>query len=327
MTKGNAVQESDYPDIMQNQIRIFWETREDGFLSGKSGKNLYWVSLTHPQHSKAIIVSNGRVESALKYQELFYQLFNLGYDIYSFDHRGQGLSDRLTEDREIGHVDQFRYYVEDMSTVIEFFNIGRYENRYLVAHSMGAAIATRYLQTYPIQLFDAAVLSAPMFGVNLPPLLKLIAPYWACFLSYLVPKPFYLTKNKSYKVKPFEINLLTSSEVRYKWFKELYEVMPQLKIGGPSARWVWQNLTNAQKCIRDAQHINIPLLVLQASDDVIVSNSAQNEFMSNLNNHRSRLEVFEESRHEVLFETDAIRDAVLESIHQFLGLNSNNLQS
>jgi lysophospholipase len=103
--------------------------------------------------------------------------------------------------------------------------------------------------------------------------------------------------------------------------------MPQLKIGGPSARWVWQNLTNAQKCIRDAQHINIPLLVLQASDDVIVSNSAQNEFMSNLNNHRSRLEVFEESRHEVLFETDAIRDAVLESIHQFLGLNSNNLQS
>lgn len=319
MTTKTRVQESNYHELMDNQVKEFWKKREDGFVEGVVQKKLYWVSLTSPQHTKAIVVVNGRIENTWKYQELFYHFFNLGYDIYSFDHRGQGLSDRLAEDRQIGHVEYFSHYIEDMAKVIDSFNLSRYKKRFLIAHSMGGAIATRYLQSYPKHGFNGITLSAPMFGVNISPILKPIAPYWSCFVSHLSSKPKYLTENKAYKAKPFVINPLTSSKVRYQWFRDLYEEKPQLKIGGPSARWIWQGLTSAKLCVKQAHKISTPVLLLQAAEDVIVSNQAQLEFMAYLNKcgKIGTLEVLPESKHEVLFERDTIRNKALQVIHDF----------
>ncbi|WP_438876507.1 alpha/beta fold hydrolase, partial [Bacillus cereus group sp. Bce039] len=85
------------------------------------------------QHNKVIIIVNGRIESACKYQELFYDLFHQGYDIYSFDHRGQGLSERLIADPQMGYVEQFDDYVRDMDELITRFPLQNYTQRYLLA--------------------------------------------------------------------------------------------------------------------------------------------------------------------------------------------------
>ncbi len=319
MITANPIQESDYPEIMHGKINNFWQKREEGFVLGKGQKNLYWVSVTSANHTKAIVVANGRVESAWKYQELLYHFFQLGYDVYSFDHRGQGLSDRLTEDRQIGHVDSFSHYVDDMAELVDGFKLGRYDQKFLIAHSMGGAISTRYLQCYPNHGFDRVALSAPMFGVNMSPLLKPIAPYWACLVSLISIKPDYLTKNREYRAKPFKLNPLTSSKVRYKWFRDLYEDMPQLKIGGPSAHWIWQALSGAAACIKNAKKLVIPTLLIQAERDDIVSNQAQLAFIASLSitNKASKLEISKGSKHEILFENDKIRDEALSMIHRF----------
>lgn len=319
MITVNPIQESDYPEIMCGKINDFWQQKDEGFVLGKGNKKLYWVSITSPNHTKAIVVANGRVESVWKYQELFYHFFQLGYDVYSFDHRGQGLSDRLTEDRQIGHVASFSHYVEDMAELISSFELGKYDQRFLIAHSMGGAISTRYLQCYPNHGFDRVALSAPMFGVNMSPLLKPIAPYWAYLVSLVSTNPNYLTKNREYRAKPFELNPLTSSKVRYKWFRDLYEEMPQIKIGGPSARWVWQALSGAAACIKNAQKLVIPTLLIQAERDNIVSNQAQLEFITSLKitNKASKLEISKSSQHEILFENDKIRDEALSMICHF----------
>lgn len=323
MTPPTPTQESDYPEIMQHHILDFWQQRSEGFVEGCTQKNLYWISITSSTHNKAIVMVNGRVESAWKYQELFYHFFKLGYDIYSFDHRGQGLSDRIAEDQQIGHVRSFSHYVEDMATLVDYFKLEKYEKRYLLAHSMGGAISTRYLQVYPNHSFDKVVLSAPMFGVNMSPILKPIAPYWAYINSLFSSKPKYLTKNREYQAKPFKVNPLTASEVRYTWFRNLYEDMPQLKIGGPSAHWVWQALTGAKTCIKNANQVTIPTLLMQAEYDIIVSNKAQLKFMTLLTktNKASRLEIIKSSKHEILFETDEIRNQALAAIYSFLKQN------
>lgn len=323
MINVTTTQESDFPEIMEQQILDFWQQRCDGFIKGCNQKQLYWISLTSSAHTKAIVVVNGRVESVWKYQELFYHFFEQGYDVYSFDHRGQGFSDRVAEDQQIGHVSDFSHYVADMATIVNSFQLKKYEKRYLLAHSMGGTISTRYLQSYPNHVFDKVVLSAPMFGVHMSPLLTLIAPYWAYINCLFNSKPKYLTDNREYQAKPFNINPLTSSKVRYKWFRDLYENMPQLKVGGPSAHWVWQALTSAKNSIRNANKITIPTLLIQAASDVIVSNKAQVEFMSLLRktNKASRLEIIENSKHEILFETDQIRDKTLSALHSFLKQN------
>ncbi len=312
-------QETQFPEIMENEITTFWQQRKEGYIKGVSDKRLFWVSLISPNHTKAVVVINGRVESAWKYQEIFYDLFQQGFDVYSFDHRGQGLSERLVEDQQIGYVDDFSDYINDMALLVDSFKLNRYQQRFILAHSMGGAIATRYIQNHPSHNFDAIALSAPMYGVTMPWYQKPIARYLTPVISVLFNRPIYISKNRSYFAKPFDINPLTSSLPRYTWFRELYERHPKLKLGGPSARWVWQGLVAAEQCIRNTHRINIPLLLLQGTADKIVSNQAQHKFINQLNktNSENELVIIEGSKHEILFESDKYRNLALENTMRF----------
>jgi lysophospholipase len=304
---------------VDKQIDNLWQQRSEGYISGVDRKQLYWVSMTSPLHHKALVIVNGRVESAWKYQELFFDLFKQGYDIFSFDHRGQGLSDRLTEDRQIGHVDYFSDYVSDMGLLLDSFPLHRYQQRFILAHSMGGTIATRYLQTEPKLSFDAIALSAPMYGIHMPAYLRPISPYLSRFISWLYPKPTYISRHKSYHAKPFEQNQLTSSSERYHWFRDLYKQMPELQLGGPSARWVWQALLGIDSSMAETEKLTMPVLLLQGSKDTIVDNRAHDIFIKRLRqtNARATLECLSGSKHEVLFELDRYRQHALMKINHF----------
>ena len=309
------------PDV-ENKISQFeslWQKREQGYVQGVNNKQIFWASLTSANHEKAVVIVNGRIESAWKYQELFYELYHQGFDVYSFDHRGQGMSERLAEDPQIGYVGFFSDYVEDMAKVLKNFNLAGYQHKFILAHSMGGAIATRYLQSQPDIEFDGIALSAPMYGVDMSWYMKPVANYLTPLITALVKQPFYITKNKAYYAKPFEINPLTSSFTRYKWFRNLYENKPELKLGGPSARWVWQGLKGAELCMANAEKVTIPLLLLQGSEDKIVSNQAQTTFIKKLarTNPDCRMKIIEGSRHEILFESDTHRNIALQEILSF----------
>ena len=62
---------------------------------------------------------NGRAENMLKWSEPAYDFYHQGYDVLLFDHRGQGYSTHLLKDSEKGHLDEFRFYVDDMAKIIE----------------------------------------------------------------------------------------------------------------------------------------------------------------------------------------------------------------
>ncbi|MBD1559346.1 alpha/beta fold hydrolase [Vibrio sp. S9_S30] len=317
-------QEDSFSQYYAQQIAPFWQQRQHGYSQGTNNQRLYWIALTSPKHTKAIMVVNGRIESTWKYQELFFDLFQQGYDIYSYDHRGQGLSDRLTANPELGHVMDFSDYVDDMALMVEQFHFSRYEHSFLLGHSMGGAICTRYLQTHPNHPFVATALCAPMFGVNLSWYMRPIARWLSVLLDTLSSQPNFALGQGAYWSKPFENNPLTLSKVRYTWFRDLYESMPQLKLGGPSSRWVSQSLTSAQTCVDNAADITTPLLLLQAGDDIIVSNQAQSKFMQNLKQEKrtSQMVSLPGSRHELLFERDHIRNTALENILGFFQRNT-----
>ncbi|NAW68941.1 alpha/beta fold hydrolase [Vibrio sp. V27_P1S3P104] len=310
-------QESYFPHLMQQHIAPWWEQAcHQAHYQTQDNINLYWCSMTSSQHTKAIVVVNGRLESVWKYQELFYDLFHQGYDIYSFDHRGQGLSDRLLDDREIGHVHSFDDYVSDLAALVSHFNLQRYTQRFLLAHSMGGAIATRYLQTYPTHPFNAVTLSAPMFGIHMPWQLRAVAEPLARMLTYRYRTPHYAPGYGPYYAKPFAINPLTHSAIRYQWFRALYEEKPELKLGGPSTRWVWQALKTTRRCRQYTRQLTIPLLLLQAECDTIVSNASQTRFITQLarTNPNARMQRIDGAKHELLFEQDHYRNQALEAL-------------
>ncbi|MCK6265736.1 alpha/beta fold hydrolase [Vibrio sp. ZSDE26] len=316
---SSYTQESSFEQAINTNISQLWQFREEGYLTAKDKRQLYWCKITDPKHTKAIVVVNGRIESAWKYQELFHDLFYQGYDIYSFDHRGQGMSDRLIENKEMGYVEQFDDYIDDMALIVDSFSLDNYEKRFLLAHSMGGAIATRYIQTQSDHPFDAIALSAPMFGVNMSTLLRPIAIPFAQVMSMASAQPRYAPGQQGYYPKPFDVNPLTQSKSRYHWFRDLYEDKPELKLGGPSHHWVGQGLMAAKQCIQQTRQIKLPLLLLQAGEESIVDNNAQIRFIKKLarSNKQCALKIVYGSKHELLFEQDCHRNSALDATLEF----------
>ncbi|MDR9825271.1 alpha/beta fold hydrolase [Vibrio sp. FNV 38] len=311
--------ECEFETAIQEQIHQLWLQVQTKVQIARDGKQLTWCKLTNENHTKAIVLINGRVESFCKYQELFFDLYQQGYDVYSFDHRGQGLSERLTNNLDIGYVEQFDDYIHDLADLIKCFSLDHYQQRFLLAHSMGGAITARYLQKYQPQQFQAAALTAPMMGIEVPTIVRPIAAPLMYAMSKLSSQPQYAPGHKAYYLKPFENNPLTQSSVRYHWFRQLYEEIPELQLGGPSTHWVWQSLKATQDIYANAKDIPLPLLVIQASEEKIVSNTAQIRFMRRLASSRKDcvLKIIYGAQHELLFEQDNYRQETLNTILNF----------
>ncbi|EJL6399883.1 alpha/beta fold hydrolase [Vibrio navarrensis] len=317
---SSYTQENLFEQAIAGPIAALWQQRQEGYFKSSDKTKLYWCKLTDPKHSKAVLLVNGRIESSWKYQELLFDFYRQGYDVYSYDHRGQGLSDRLVQDSDIGHVYEFDDYVRDLANVVQHFALEGYQQRHLVSHSMGGAIATRYLQTYPHHPFDKLVLSAPMFGINLPWYLSPVAIAVSQILTAVYPTPTYAPGHQPYYAKPFEDNPLSQSKARYYWFRQLYDDKPELQVGGPSTRWVWQGLMATKQCLQMTRQLKIPVLLLQAGNDRIVSNQAQNQFYKKLckTNKNSQMITIDGAQHELLFEQDQYRNQALDALFRFL---------
>ncbi|SHO57198.1 alpha/beta fold hydrolase [Vibrio quintilis] len=319
MPPSSYTQESLFEQAINKDILTLWQKREEGKVTAFDNKQIYWCRLTHPKHKKMVFILNGRGESVLKYQEVFFELYHQGYDVYSLDHRGQGLSDRLTDNKQIGYVRSYEDYILDISYVLEQFSHLEYQYRFLLAHSMGSAIAARYIQTHPHHIFHAMAMSAPMIGLNVPLHLRPVIHPLARYLASRDTGSDYAPGYSAYENKPFEGNPLTHSRVRYQWFRNLYEQHPEIKIGGPSSHWVWQTLIALKQCHRQIRRINLPTLILQAGSDTLVNNASQVKFYHKLSqtNPRSKLTVIHGARHELLFESDQYRSQTLNEIIRF----------
>ncbi|MGL5047826.1 MAG: serine aminopeptidase domain-containing protein, partial [Shewanella sp.] len=83
-------------DLNTSEQQAFWQSVVQDTLATADGVMLAYMMVKHPQAHTAIVLSTGRVESYLKYQELIFDLYQQGYSVYAIDHRGQGGSDRMT---------------------------------------------------------------------------------------------------------------------------------------------------------------------------------------------------------------------------------------
>ncbi len=311
--------EVNFLEKMQTEIADFWQTRDEGQLVGKDGLRLYWCAFRRPEHKRAIVIVNGRIEACIKYQELMFDLFQQGYDIYNLDHRGQGFSQRLVSGSTIGHVVKFKDYVADLDVFIE--NVVKktpYEKHFLLAHSMGSAISLRYAQTHPA-FFDAMALSSPMLGIPLPFWLKPIATTVTQVLANMGHPATFSFGQRPFYVKPFEITPLTHCQVRYQWFGSLYQNTPQIQVGGASHQWVRESLKACKKIRENIKDIPSPLLILQADKDKIVCNKAMNRFVKAGKRAKKHVEFarFSPAKHELFVESDPVRDSVLTTVLTF----------
>ncbi|MFE8712728.1 alpha/beta fold hydrolase [Aeromonas allosaccharophila] len=313
--------EADVPTLYRQTLHDFWRQHAvEGEFKGKDGVTIRYAALRQAKVDRAILIVNGRVESYLKYQELAWDLWRQGYSLYLIDHRGQGMSGRMLDDPQKGYVDQFDDYVVDLKQFHDQVIIADQPAKlFLLAHSMGGAISARYLERWPDDI-KAAVLSSPMLGINLGGLPKWLAKGLAATLGTVggwIGEPPYGPGQGPYQDDGFADNGLTHSHSRYQAFRQLYEQYPQIKLGGATAHWIYQGITGADAAIAGAGAIKTPLLVLQAGDDKIVDNAAQDRFCTLAKCEGGKPQRIEGAWHELLMETDDKRQPALTAMAEF----------
>ncbi|MFC1515748.1 alpha/beta fold hydrolase [Thermodesulfobacteriota bacterium] len=266
----------------------------------------------HPENKKrtgSIILLGGRGEFMEKYAETIEDLNRRGYRVYSFDWRGQGLSTRMLENRHKGHVGKYEDYLSDLDIFIrDIVKPEAVSPIILLAHSMGAHIALRYIHDHP-GVIERAVLTAPMIDILTTPSLRRPAEFITRVLTKVGIGHVYTVGSGDYsppRVK-FEGNRLTSDPERFMDAPSAIAENPDLAIGGVTFGWISATFDSIHILNNPgyAAEIKTPILIVSAGEDRIVSIDAQREICALIPDCRFRL--IENARHEIPKESDAIR--------------------
>ncbi|WP_415715324.1 alpha/beta fold hydrolase [Roseibium sp.] len=302
----------------------------------------HWPA-TGPKRQGTVTLLQGRAEFIEKYFEVISDLRKRGFDVVTFDWRGQGGSQRVTRNPARGHVSNFSKFRLDLRTVLKEVSLAYYPGpHFALAHSTGALVLlsdTDRLRT----MLDRVVLTAPLlglpsgawapdltaarrwllrklsFGLLGRPRLKAELPKTSALiekvgfpmarvLSILGLGRLFVPGGNSEILVDFETNRQTSDKTRFDRFNAVLKAAPELGVGAPTLGW----LSAAARTMlpfrrRDAgPKIKLPCLVLAAGEDKVVSTPQIEDFVS-----RTKAAAYVEipgAAHELMMEKDVFRD-------------------
>jgi lysophospholipase len=319
-----AISESNYKEDYNALIKPFIsQMHGDDFISNNA--KIHYSSFTNPNNKACVFISPGRTESGLKYAEFIYDLshteFGSTLNYFVIDHRGQGLSQRLTKTYDVGYVDHFKYYVSDFKRFIEVVDSQYHcSEKFLFAHSMGAGIALKYITENPTT-FKAQAISSPMLKIQTDPYPYFVARTIVTTLTLAHKGADFAIGQKGYNPNDaFEDNKFTSSKERFDMSMAIFKDYPDSRLGGVSNKWLLEIMNGTIKLRRDYAKITAPMIVFKAG---VEKYSEPDEMTKLCLEARDCHEfMFYDSKHEVFNDQDHTREKVLASI---LELFKNNL--
>ncbi len=294
--------------------------RNAGFFRSFDDKRLYYEYFLADPSAPSVVVVHGLSEFTKKYYELTYYFLHRGYQVFLYDQRCHGFSQRLTDQRDVLHVDSFEDYVRDLETFIQTVVLPNSQGPlYIFSHSMGGAVTALYLHAHPGQV-QKAVLSAPMFQ----PVIGSI-PYSIARLALGAKSVISGLKNPfdpARQFNPEEAIQTTSDPGRRRFLHNL-----NLRINEPmyqttplSLGWVINSLKVVSLLQRKkvAEQIKTPLLLLSAEKDTTVNTAWHRIFADKC--PVCRMEVLPGAGHSLMTGDDAtVRRYVGEILDFFAG--------
>ena len=263
-----------------------------------------------------VFMAPGRTGYIERYGHLAQRLRAQGLGTFVIDWRGHGLSDRLTQDRQICHVDRFTDYQLDLDAMMSAAcDLDLPRPWLLVGNSMGAAIALRGLNR-GLEM-QACAFVGPMWGITLPPVVRPIAGFLsksARISGYgdrFVPgqngQPYVLKSS-------FEENTMMRNSEEYAYLQSQARARPELMIGGVSFGWLNESLREC-RALAAMPSPSVPCIAFCGELDVDVDKDAIRDRMASWPN--GRYVPVSEGRHDLLYERQRISEPVMD---QILGL-------
>jgi lysophospholipase len=284
-----------------------------GYIEVRKGIRLRfasWQSVLR-ERSGTVCIFPGRTEFIEKYFEVVGELRRRGFAVAVLDWRGQGGSSRLTRNPLKGHINDFAEYEEDLSHFMKAVVLPDCPTPYYaLGHSMAAMVLFK-AATKRGCWFNRMVMTAPMVKILGLPMPQRVCEQVADGLTLfgLGKRPVPGDKKKYWtSQEEFEGNPVTSDRERFLRNLSVLQAAPELAVGPPTIGWLKASL-DAIALLRNDRfppRIRVPVLMLAAGDDQVVSSKAIEELAARL--RAGAQLVLRGSRHEILQERDAIRE-------------------
>ncbi len=263
----------------------------------------------------SLLFAGGRSDFIEKYLEPLAHWHQAGWNVTSFDWRGQGES---RGDILGGHLDSFDALVADGAALIVSWLETTPGPHAIVAHSMGGHLILRILAEHRPAI-DAAVLVAPMIGINARPIPDRVGRWTARLLSALGLSRVRAWRQNERPHLPGSTRqaYLTSCAERYSDEAWWHERNPGYQLGPPSWSWLNAAYQSIHGLTADKlEALSTPVLILGTDRDRLVSPTAIRR-AAHLLPH-AELHMFPRAAHELLRESDPVRTEALARIDRFL---------
>lgn len=311
MPPSNALEHDHFVEVPGNPVP---EGAELVWFEGAAGRKLRGCVIPARKFAArgTVIVCPGRTEFIEKYFETAQDLLSRGFAVLILDWPGQGLSDRLLDDREKGHIDNFQTFMGALARGLDRFDTRLPRPFVSLAHSMGGAIALAALSERLVKV-DAAAFCAPMWGLK--------ARFFG--IRYLVWAMRVMGRSGDYARQPgpperFETNIVTHDERRWRIQRDLVDAAPELAIGPVTWGWLGASLDIVRNFARSSQleSLNIPVLVASAEQEELVDNETHASICERLPDCEHVH--IPGARHEILMETDDKREVFWSAFDRLL---------
>lgn len=288
-----------------------------GTFTGHGNKKLRYA-IFRSSHSVArgtIVLLHGRNECIEKYFETINDLTAKGFWVATFDTRGQGGSERLLKKAHAGYVRRFSDYQKDVSLFLE--QVVLPDTRlpfFVLAHSTGGLIALSMAPSLSNRI-ERMVLSAPFIALSGQSMPSWLIKTLVTSLSLIGLGGLQVGKDQ--RERSFEDSPLTSDPVRFARNAAIGTEHPELFIGAPTARWLFEVLRTMPRVTRQEHltDITVPTLLLAPIRDAITPYAAQEELSRNF--RAAQLIPVTGARHELFLERDVYRSQALAAIDTF----------
>ncbi len=301
-----------------------------------------WHTFTNPQGRKirfgtvapasripdaVVIMAPGLSEFGEKYFELAHDLLKRNLSLWVIDWQGQGLSDRhLKNTPHKRHASSFNDDIADFHYFIMEYvkhsavhpDVGRIP-LVLMGHSMGAHIGLRYLHRHP-DTFACAAFAAPMLGFRelrfMPLALRRVLT--AAFNEFM--GNCYVPGGGNWKAdfRKAGKNEFSGDPVRAAVHNAWCLHDTRLQVGSATFRWLHEAVKSCEVLAdpRILRGIQTPLLMALAEKDTIVDNRPIRRAAKIL--PHAHLLSLAGAHHEILMETDPVREHFLQAFEELL---------
>jgi alpha-beta hydrolase superfamily lysophospholipase len=256
---------------------------EHSFKAGDGRDIFYRKATAEPERGRVVLV-HGLGEHGGRYGHVARRLLSLGLSVFIPDHRGHGRSGGRR-----GHVARFGRYLTDLKKMVALAATGAVEDRrmYLVGHSLGGLIVTRYVQEFPEDA-AAAVVSSPALRLpgHVPALKAALGRVMSGLIPWLSLSGELVQDKISHDpevVRAYRNDPLVHSRVTARWFTETTAAM--------------------ERALEKAPQVQTPMLFQLAGDDYLVDARGAREVFERLGAQDKTLIEYPDLYHEIYNET------------------------